>query len=153
VDTIRPVDLPALRDEIVRSIRIPAYVDLVRERFRAHGNNHPVLGRLSAEGFVQVEAAILEDADLVFATEQMTDLAFVASESLPAFELQPEDVPSRLGLLVFAGDLPRVPHGDPPLDYRIRAYAWADIQGKGVTLLPFTDRDDAIDPPDRSRYC
>lgn len=142
---IRPADLPQLRDDIAASIRRPEYADMLRENIRVHGNRHPTHGHLTATQLAEAEAVMLDHAELFYVSEQMTDLARIASESLPDFDIQPEDVPSENGFVFFAGDLPRVYHGEPQLAYRVRGYAWVDLRGKGVLLHPFTDRDDSLD--------
>lgn len=142
---IRPVDLPQLRDEVVTGMRAFHYVGMIREWIRTRGNTHPTHGALTAEQLAEFEASSLAGADLFFVADQMTDLAKVAAQSLPDFEIQPEDVPSRNGLMLLAGELPQVQHGEPPLDYLVRGYSWVELDGQGVLLSPFTDRDSMLD--------
>lgn len=79
-----------------------------------------------------VEVLKLEQAELFYVSPDMTDLAVVAGKTLPEFELAPEDLPSRAGLMVFgkppdpgghamgvlAGDLHAVSWGPDPVNPR-----------------------------------
>lgn len=99
----RVADLPQWRTEAKRWIR--QFGPLVYEAaIRAdlqpvRPNTDPASG---AQILAAAEVSRLNMAELYYVTEQMTDLAVVASRSLPEFTLAPEDLPSSHGLVVFA---------------------------------------------------
>jgi len=50
-----------------------------------------------------MEIMRLKEADLYYASSEMVSLAKAAAKSIPDFRLEPEDLPSRAGLIVFEG--------------------------------------------------
>lgn len=84
-------------------------------------------GRLLAKD----EARRLAAAELFWVDEQMTDLVLGSAGSMPSYNLLPEDLPSRAGLIVFAKPIQRMPaHDDFADSIYVRAAAWGPITGE-----------------------
>lgn len=101
--TVRPRDLPALRDETVRKLR--AHAELTRRRaddpvtrplYDALGGPDPI----EAAADTDVLATHMRVASLWWATSAMTDVALDASRDLPDWT-PAQAVPDDIGLLMW----------------------------------------------------
>lgn len=133
---LRPVDLPALRDETAVSV-----ATFGPEVFKSIGGEADYAGQYlhSLTGSVRIgisdipgvagqEARRLAEAELFFASPEMSTLAHSAARSMPEFSITPEDAPSKNGLIYFAAPLNL---GDTSEDGRpyapIVAAAWSEV--------------------------
>lgn len=122
---IRPVDLPALRDQVVTSTEGRA----------------ALARRLFAEN-----AAALSEADLFHVSEGMTMLAAQAAASMPNYLLAACDLPSRCGLIAFASPLTVIPFAGGH-KIAISGVGWLEReeQGRaGASFLLLGGRDETI---------
>ncbi|MEU1787142.1 hypothetical protein ABZ553_14955 [Streptomyces sparsogenes] len=90
--SVRPIDLPELRAELVQQLASPALLWFFEGRARGaiYTGWDPVAVR-------DLELKSLRDADLFFIAQPMADLALESAKSLPRFRLAPEDLPSKRG--------------------------------------------------------
>lgn len=68
------------------------------------------------------EVGRLELADLFFVTPEMTSLAQGAAETMPPFQLLPEDIPTKFGFIVFPQTIAINP--DPQGEVHLAAACW-----------------------------
>lgn len=97
MNSIRPVDLPEIRAELQTFAASPSGVE--------YWNEHAVLDcyQQLRVGAHELQAIVTEAlaGDLYFVSTQMAELATAAGLSLPVFDMQPEDIPSPSGVLLF----------------------------------------------------
>lgn len=143
---IRPQDLPELRAEAMLGQDGGGYTLkqwLLLAQRKGFGSDE-------ARGMWRHEIERLATADLFYVSPGMVQLAQAAAASLPSFTIQPEDLPSRSGLIVFGADIQggiRVQKepGGPGEESCTRALLWnywpqsAEMQGLYVT--GYMDRD------------
>lgn len=100
-----PAGVPELRAAMVRQMRSPWEIAQTASALAA-GRGSIIPPAPTPEGSARIlceqEYRRLRDAELYFVTADMTRLAVAAGESLPDFHLEPEDVPSPTGFIVFA---------------------------------------------------
>ncbi len=102
--TIRPVDLPMLRDDAIAHMRQhgPSTYQRAIEDRRQNMTPFAATPARAAQILVDHEIRRLTDAQLFHVDADMTDLAIAAGKGLPEFSLMPEDLPAPAGLIVFA---------------------------------------------------
>jgi hypothetical protein len=106
---IRPVDLPALRDESVVSVARIAPGQYERAIRDGRQGMAPAGSPTQAAAHLAgAEVRRLREAELFYVTEQMTDLAVAAASKLPDFCLMPEDLPAPTGFIYFAKPIAKV---------------------------------------------
>jgi hypothetical protein len=134
-EKIRPVDVPSLRDNIVEMLRSTRY----REQYESVPYRHPAF---PANRAIEHEARLFSEATLFLASAEMTDLARQAGKTLPHFGYTTEDLPAKVGLIFFDAPLTAVPHGEPPVNYSVDGWFWAEVAaGRGMLCQPLTRRD------------
>lgn len=106
---------------------------------------HPVLGAMPTHRYGEMTADLLRGAELFYVASDMGELARAAGESLPPIGLDQFDPPAKCGFMFFEGGACSVSHGDPPLDYLVNGVAWAELQGRGLVIERFADRDAMLD--------
>ncbi|GAA2165004.1 hypothetical protein [Actinomadura napierensis] len=104
-DPPAPAAMPQLRAAMVRQMRSPWEIRQTAGAL-AMGRGSIVPDAPTPEAAAQIlceqEHQRLRAAELYFVTADMTTLAVAAGESLPDFHLEPPDVPSPTGFIVFA---------------------------------------------------
>lgn len=142
---IRPQDLPELRAEIVDSIHnAPDYSPWQELIASGHSPFRSAPRMPSARDHARCDEDLLRKAELFHVTAGMGDLAKAASQSLPEFEIQHEDLPARNGFIVFAEPLVTVDFGEPSVPSQVRAACWGEIVLSGIAGLWikfFSDRE------------
>lgn len=123
---IRPKDLPELRAELTAFLgsRDP---ESIRAAARSFGEE------LDGDYFDRLESLVvgLGKAELFYVEPKMMELAVAAGSSLPAFTLQPEDVPSPHGFIYFGAPL----HLDgAPVDEPTYAVSWRPDGMSGINV-------------------
>lgn len=105
---IRPQDLPELRAELIAFYGKPMVVDWWRTRptapaLKITNSESGYSGAVNPSGDQRRlnEIQRLESAELFFVAAPMAELAMAASASMPAFDLDAEDLPSLTGLIIF----------------------------------------------------
>lgn len=102
----------------------------------------------------QDEHRRLKGAELFFVTPELSRLAVVAGESLPEFHLEPADVPTLTGFMVFGGAIGSYINQDMVLErYPIVAVSWSQVPpnparrlgGLWMTFYTPTDIDGMIE--------
>lgn len=133
---IRPKALPELRAEIVDSIRnTPDYshwqqlIASGRSPFRSSPRMP------SAQEHAAIDESMVRTAELFHVNEQMAHLAKAASESLPDFQIQRDDLPAPNGFIAFTEPLATVNFGEPAVPSPIHAACWSMYTLRGVTYL------------------
>ena len=142
--TLRPVDLPLLRDE-VRDWYLhnpTAWSDI-----EATLDEDPTHTRASiARAIAMLEADGLAGASLFHVEAAMTAVISASAGSLPQFDLTDGDVPTPSGFMYLGGSLD-VATSSTPL--AVRAVGWRTYEGQIWTTW-YTDREEEIrsaDPP------
>lgn len=124
--TIRPVDLPALRDAAVQ----------VAGRLPALHRGTPYASLAAGE------AGRLRQAELFHVSEPMCQLAAAAESTLPGFTLRPPDAPAGCGLVYFAEPIQSGRYGGAPggqrLPLPVTAASWGSAGGNLVVWF-YTD--------------
>jgi hypothetical protein len=64
----------------------------------------------------------LKDAALFYVAADMVDLVDAAARSVPDFQLAPEDLPARVGFMLFERPISPLPAG--PMELGISAVGW-----------------------------
>lgn len=153
---VRPVDLPALRAEMVEDVgRFGAatYEQAIveyRQGFRAAG---PPAKAATVMAHAEVDR--LRRAELYYVSAAMTDLALAASATMPPFSLMPEDMPGPFGFMVyekpiFIIDYNRYAPGRGGLS-PIVACSWGPLKGHsswpegGIWITWYADLDTVFD--------
>jgi hypothetical protein len=151
---IRPQDLPELRAELVEHHSNPRRVDKW-EGLISRGDRDwmkILIGRLPRPGdgatMQAYERIRLTEADLYFISSEMTELAVSAGSSLPDFNIEPEDMPSRNGFMVFGSPLSvdiRAPFFKPGRTAGISAITWSVMpHGQALWLSFYAARPDVM---------
>ena len=91
LSSIRAVDMPRLRHDLLAQLN--------------RGSCDPQLARSTLRNDMVREFGRLHRADLFFVSAPMTELAGEAARSLPDFQVQEQDLPSRCGFMFFEGAL------------------------------------------------
>jgi hypothetical protein len=160
---IRPQDLPELRADLVdyhRSrIRLAKWEELISSGDRDW--LEIVIGRRPRPGdgamMQAYECLRLKEADLYFVSPDMTGLAVAAGRSLPDFNIEPEDMPSPNGYMVFGTPLDaglRSPSFTQGRTVGISAIAWSVMpHGRALWLSFYATRSDITEalPADMAR--
>lgn len=114
---IQPVDVPKLRAGAVAF-----FTRFGREFFAAciERGIMPLRAQRSVEDdaadLAGREITRLSRAELFFVSEDMTDLAIAAADSLPDFSITADDIPSKYGLIVFAKPIKAMPTPEDEYD-------------------------------------
>jgi hypothetical protein len=138
--TIRPVDLPRLRAELISWIGSSETAANLWATAVKRGVTERLTGPIAPADVDEVQSVLrgaevlkLKEAELFYASSEMTELAVVAAATIPDFQLAPEDLPSRAGLIVFE---------DAPASLAlsghsvgIKAVSWGDRPGGGSILI------------------
>lgn len=149
---LTPSGMAQLRADLVTRVRddqIRMAVHETGEDAKRSGRSlsHPILGscvggRRLLEVF-DLEMSLLREAELFFVSKDMADLSRIAAQALPPFELVREDVPSRIGLVVFDGPGFDIDYGG--VKCQVAGLLWYDVMDKGIVGLPFLWRDSYCD--------
>ena len=155
---VRPADLPELRYEIINWLHSETAHLIWRNAVKSgeaaafKGPDAMTVPRDDAEineaasALRGMEIVKLEQAELFYVSPDMVDLAVTASRTLPEFDLAPEDLPSRAGLMVF-GKCPDPWTGTTSGDLGgLHAVSWGPHPartGKSVVLATYYDRSEA----------
>lgn len=132
--TLRPTDLPRLRDSLVefaRSDLAAKLRELDAEENRTPPEPVAESMRLAADG--------LTEADLFYVGEDMSELVQTAAATLPEFALSPDDPPSRSGLAWFAAPIRDSFEEGTPVE--AVAIGW-HLHGNTVRVATFVERDE-----------
>jgi len=133
---IRPQDLPEIRAEIVDSIRQSPDYSPWQQLIASGRSPFRTAPRMpSAQEHAAIDESMLRTAELFHVNAQMTDLAKAASQSLPEFQIQGDDLPAPNGLIAFAEPPTTVNFGEPAVPSPIRAACWGMYSLRGVTYL------------------
>ncbi|MGQ5576725.1 hypothetical protein [Streptomyces sp. ECR3.8] len=141
---IRPQDLPELRNDAVVAQDAGGYA-LRQWLWLAEQSGQPAS---DARNVWRREIERLASAPLFYVSPEMTELAAAAAQSLPSFVVNPEDLPTDSGLLVFGSPIgkgvyvQRHPgHSGEPLS--TRALLWSREGGSydGIWVTGYVDRD------------
>lgn len=134
---IRPQDLPELRATLAAQSISDNGLRRWMRTLTINGGFYQPLIAARREPAADLALIVHRSAmgELYFVSTEMTELAKIASETLPFFGLEASDLPSPTGLLLFE---------DPPLEFRegdpdrvITGVAWAvDVSGRLVWLTP-----------------
>lgn len=141
---VRPQDLPELRNEALVSQDAGGYALkqwlLVAEQSGRTASD--------ARNVWRAEIERLASAPLLYVSPEMTALAVAAARSLPSFVVNPEDLPTDSGLIIFGSPIDggvyasRTPgHRGEPLS--TRALLWSRESGSydGIWVTGYIDRD------------
>lgn len=144
---IRPVDMPALRADLIEHYNQPTVIDWWKNTPRL-----PALELFSDEDATQKlfslnphgserrasEAEALAEAELFFVTAPMAELASEAAKSLPSFKVAEFDLPSPTGFLIFEKPIAKDTNYDGN-DVYISGASWRTIDlGADGPLLWFS---------------
>lgn len=133
---IRPQSLPELRAEIVDSIRHTPDYSHWQQLIASGRSPFRFASRMpSAQEHAVIDESMVRTAELFHVNDQMTHLAKAASESLPEFQIQRDDLPAPNGFIAFAEPLATVDFGEPAVPSSIRAACWSMYTLRGVTYL------------------
>jgi hypothetical protein len=128
----RPTQLPEIRAELLAWLvdggptMFAAAIESGKQPVRPDGSPAEA-GRLLAHD----EARRVARAELFWVDEHMTDLVLGAADSMPAYNVLPEDLPAPAGLMVFAKPIKTLSPHDGLSLVHVRAAAW------GPTGSPF----------------
>jgi hypothetical protein len=89
---IRPIDLPDLKADLITYLASSKAEWFFHDRARG-----TVFSGFDPRHLQACEVGALASAEMYHLSQQMLDLATAAADSLPPFELAPEDLPSRAG--------------------------------------------------------
>lgn len=142
---IRPTDLPELRSDIYQWINGPDARELwsgACEQGAFSWWFGEKLGRDQA--FMRdLECTRLAEAELFYVSADMARLAQAASATVPGFALQPEDLPSPSGLLLFEEPPCAMPHAWAQCGVKAVCWGPAHARGGGVFGSLYLDRSEA----------
>lgn len=151
---VRPQDLPEIRADIVdhhgSRRRLAKWEELITQGERDW--MHILIGRKPQPGdgarMQAYERVTVAEAELYFVSPEMTGLAVAAGRSLPDFNIEPEDMPSPKGFVVFGTPLdaglssPSFKEGHT---VGISAISWSVMPHGGALWLSFyASRQDVI---------
>lgn len=133
---IRPTGLPEIRAEIVDSIRnCPDYSPWQQLIASGRSPFRSAPRMPSAQEHAAIDESMVRTASMFHVNAQMTQLAKAASESLPEFQIQRDDLPAPNGFITFDEPLVTVDFGEPAVPSPIRAACWGMYALRGVTYL------------------
>jgi hypothetical protein len=133
---IRPQDLPELRAEIVDSIRnCPDYSPWQQLIASGRSPFRSAPRMPSAQEHAAIDESLVCTAGLFHVNAQMAELAKAASESLPDFQIQRDDLPVPNGFIAFVEPLVTVEFGEPAVPSPIHAACWGTYSVHGVAYL------------------
>lgn len=121
---IRPVDLPEVRTETVRVICDPRFEMSTWENI-ARKSLTPNPAGMYQEAF----ARSLTEGDLYWVSSAMSELTEEGAKTVPEFALQPEDVPSKSGFLLFEKMVTMTGDDDAPMP--MNGLAWTRVPSPG----------------------
>jgi hypothetical protein len=146
--SIRPMDLPEIRARVAWWIgdKGPTlYEQYLSRGMIGWGDFGPAATPEMAQALTSQEVHRLLRAELFWVDEHMTDLVLAAAPSIPEFFLQPEDLPSPYGMIVFEKPL-RISSSPDEYDDKVHTIAavWGDatVAGSphpGVWVSWYTD--------------
>ncbi len=124
-----PDGVPVLRATMARQMRLPQEITQTAHVLAMGEGSIVPKARTpldSARILCEQEFRRLSAAELYFVAADMTELAVTAGESLPDFHLEPEDVPTLTGFVVFAEPIGSYVNTDaePPDRVPIVAASW-----------------------------
>lgn len=130
MDTIRPVDLPLLRLDLIDYCAREGPGMYTRHVEDAQGRESLLGGRIPSTGPPSVvgnelaasELRRLRLADLYCVSQEMTELAVAAARTLPGYQLRPSDLPSEHGLILYDHAIDTVKYAG--ISPRIVAASW-----------------------------
>lgn len=146
---LRPVDLPILRSEAYEVARRHSAVYFEQGIRDGNRQSRPALPPSEAADVLAFEEAErLNAADLYFVSKDMTRLAIAAAESLPVFNLMPEDMPAGWGLVYFdapvANPVRLDDHGGVATPIVAATWGpspnWAPASKRGIWVTWYSDR-------------
>lgn len=131
--SLRPQDLPQLRDDLARfgQTDIGAAMFTLVDQYDSDT-------AATAESMTQ--ALQLADATLFYVTPEMCELVDVAARTLPEFAMSPDDPPSQVGLAWLARPICDVTMDVPPRPIAACATSWITTGGT-VRLSQHLERD------------
>ncbi|MFE2832236.1 hypothetical protein ACFXI6_14480 [Streptomyces mirabilis] len=136
---IRPQDLPELRAELLAHVASHRGEAQFRQRFAGPlcTSEGEMTAAFPAEDFQSEEVRRLGAGELFFVSDEMTDLAATAAESVPFFDLEIPDLPAPAGLMVFAKPFALYQdEGKPPA--QLRACCWT-VEGTALWFTFYSD--------------
>ncbi|MEW2810975.1 hypothetical protein AB0929_28390 [Streptomyces massasporeus] len=137
---LRPADLPELRAELVRHMASHrGRHQLGRFDGTKLTTGASLVGTIRSGDLQTEEVRRLSHAELFYVSPEMTDLTIAASDSLPFFALNREDLPSEHGLMVFAKPVVLYPNEDGRPEAQIRACCWMVADHGAVWLSFYSD--------------
>lgn len=141
---IRPIDVPELRADIREQM---GYLKLMGPLLKMLGIKEPA----EAKEFVEAFQAMVEEVDLYHVAAPMTELACAASDALEMFTPHRVDMPSKGGLVIFNGEVPKlITCDDGCRAAPLRGAIWfAHAERPEVTILPISEPHDDIAVPGR----
>lgn len=144
-DSVRPVDMPLVRDELVtaHSLVTPDHVDAVTSAagFQLSRQLKDIALKESKN-----ELSRLSVAELFYVTVDMSDLAQAAACSLPQFTLMPEDLPAEYGLVLFENSL-RNERGEAVVRAATWGRCWRTDANPSLTINWYSDTKWLIEGP------
>lgn len=141
---IRPVDLPEVRADVTQWINT-AYAAEIWASGVDRGLWQWCFGPAGRDerALRSLEVSRLDAAELYYVTTSMVKVAAVAAKSVPGFELQPEDIPSRGGLMVFETSPHVVPFPGSPCGVKAVCWGPRPPDGGGIYGTVYLDREEA----------
>lgn len=146
---IRPVDLPEVRADIIEWLKGRDAASLFEQAAAADyygwlmGQN---AGPAEEDGnlFREWEILRLRQCTLFYVAADMVDLARIAAQSIPGFQLAHEDLPAECGLMVFERPVAFTTWSGEPVG--VTAVCWAPTPTHSEILLGsiYFDRADAL---------
>lgn len=133
---IRPQDLPELRAEIVESLlgrRDNSLWERLIEAGLSPFRNAPKIP--SAAEHVRFEESRIKCADLFHVSAEMGQLARVAAETLPPFQIEPQDLPAPHGFLIFGEAIETIPFGEPEVPSPVVGACWMTLPIGGTQVV------------------
>lgn len=136
---IRPVHLPELRHDLVQHMASERGLNqLGRFEENRLTTGESVIGAISSEDLRADEISRLSEAALFYVSSEMTELTKAASDSLPFFDLNREDLPAEQGFIVFAEPVATYSNDGKP-DAKVRACCWEVMEHGALWLTFYTD--------------
>lgn len=126
---VRAVDLPEVRSETIRVLSDPRIDNIwgdLANTSQTRGNSGDAIRKAFMSG--------LRRADLYWVSAPMAELTEVGAETVPSFAIQPEDLPSREGLMLFerpvtAVTAPATATDEEAVKVQMDGLLWVSIAG------------------------
>lgn len=136
---VRAVDLPEVRAETVRILSDPRVDDMVWGELARESETRGNSGDAVRKAFM----GGLRRADLYWVSDAMSELTEVGAETVPTFDIQPEDLPSRDGLMLFerpvtAATAPATSAEEETVKVQMDGLLWTTVAwpaGEGVAVF------------------